>query len=54
MGLYLEEACKLKWWKGRYGKEEPQAYGQAPYKSVRLYACVPAPFEAHSAVYALS
>jgi|GEM_PF-3549884 len=54
MGLYLEEACKLKWWKGGTGKEEPQPYGQAPYKSARLYAGVPKPFEAHSVVYALS
>ena len=35
---------------GAHSKEETQAYSQAPYKSLQLYAPVPARFDAHFSV----
>jgi hypothetical protein len=37
-----------------YREEEPQTHSQHPYKSLRLYAPVPARYDAHCSVYRVS
>jgi len=53
MGLYLEEAPHI-WVLKHTLIKEPRAFSEGPVKSARLYAPVPARFEAHSSVYTLS
>jgi len=54
MGLYLEEACKLKWWKGGTERKNHKLMAKHLISQRGSTLVCTAPFEAHSAVYALS